>query len=1468
MKKIMFLFFLIIFASADSSDKCGVFTNVLQTRNPGSEIEMQSSGERGFIENNNNCFLNTSNVYRDSYGHGLVCDTNGNGQLDSDETLAKETERYGNDLNITYTKPFESADIDSSPSYNSYLNKQITKDEILKMSDYNKIETDWNGPYNVTFNFNGDKRINKITNIKSNFIFENNDDVEIGTIETKGTKKFARFIFNDTPKTIKIKEITASSQIEANFTATDEIDIGEATLYGNDTNVTFSAPKVVINNKLTFGSGGNGNSQVTIKADVIYIDEIMFENTSGYQLLKIEPYTPGKRVLFVLKDDKQITTGSNSHILVDSGDYYIGKFDLAASKGYTILKASDENQDVNLYINSDLEIPSAVGFNTNGVGDNNFGNNPTTNFKIYINGDLETVSRTAFNALIYLEGETNLGSATYIKGAISSGDTITIGNDSKFYWDDTISSLPEAQECVPPVASYDNNYVCGIFKAPLTTYDTVQGNGKAQICGTKYIYAKVINNDIYNNSKCSINTDCSILNSCLKQNPPVNKYTPKFVDSAKITDIPDDLNFTDRDYKNNTFTQNNIELNFDPQTSYSDNSTKYSTFGDWTFEGDNITLNFKPGDYYFDELTFNGDNININVLDNGPVRIFVKENVKFDKNSIHINDKGDENNLFIYVGGNLEFPSTGEENGPQVKAFVYVKGNVEFKSNSNDFYWYGGITAEGDITIDSNNAHFIYRGINNKLGYENCPLCYALNNNGHWVNFFNFMNMQFNFPRDIGIVNSSGDTLNDVNVSQIEDTSGFSGTGACYRVVDENGNDTNKPINIDYSGNGKVMNNCVVGGLGDTNTTAEIGTYPSGGFTNYYMIETKGISDQFMGSEDLLFYANYLDNKGRKYQVQLDYCEISQGSYTGIRGPFDAWDVWRNIHDRNISTKIVNKEFNLTLASLNNEDNALERKNKGIIDVAIFDMNTSNQISNTVHFDTNKSAEIEGNFTVIKASKNARVGFKLCSDYNSTTKTHILYEYSKCDTNIVNCNVNGLHLRRCYSTDNFAIRPDHFEIAAIPVKLKAGESFDFNVSANAKDYNTSVNVDVNLTKNCSVKRADFNISSITFKNGDSNNTVKFGDVGVVDINLTDKNWASVDDKDTPQTCDENGTYICLDKSVVVSIVPHHFAINASYKNFKDSNFTYISRDLNMSSVLDINIAAQNKQNQITKNYNAQCYAKDVEINISKELNAPNLNLIYIYKDVSDNNSSVITQSINSDIQINYTEGNFTTDNNGSTTITLFVNFDKNYTTPVNSFDMNITDINVSDGNVTDKVLTFTDNNASFRYGRIEVKSVSGYGKDLNTTFKYLYWDNAKGWIVNEEHNVSSDDGTINLGNIKGFYTSNGDINMQLGDVIEGNEDVNISTTHSLPYSAKIHLSIPSWLWYHPLAKNYEDPSSSNPDCLTHPCLKAEFVNNSKGWGGVSGISHQDFNATKRTSKIEESNTTTKSSKKGVSKLNW
>jgi hypothetical protein len=98
------------------------------------------------------------------------------------------------------------------------------------------------------------------------------------------------------------------------------------------------------------------------------------------------------------------------------------------------------------------------------------------------------------------------------------------------------------------------------------------------------------------------------------------------------------------------------------------------------------------------------------------------------------------------------------------------------------------------------------------------------------------------------------------------------------------------------------------------------------------------------------------------------------------------------------------------------------------------------------------------------------------------------------------------------------------------------------------------------------------------------------------------------------------------------------------------------------------------------------------------------------------------------------------------------------------------------------------------------------------------------------------------------------------------EKIKAVTTHALPYSAKVHLSIPSWLWYHPLATKYEDPSSSNLNCLTHPCVKLTFLKSGKGWAGIgrNSVKYNEKNVTVETNLSKETNI----SKEGVKKLNW
>ena len=146
-------------------------------------------------------------------------------------------------------------------------------------------------------------------------------------------------------------------------------------------------------------------------------------------------------------------------------------------------------------------------------------------------------------------------------------------------------------------------------------------------------------------------------------------------------------------------------------------------------------------------------------------------------------------------------------------------------------------------------------------------------------------------------------------------------------------------------------------------------------------------------------------------------------------------------------------------------------------------------------------------------------------------------------------------------------------------------------------------------------------------------------------------------------------------------------------------------------------------------------------------------------------------------------------------------------------------------------------------------------------FKYQYWNDDRGWVINNKH--SQDYGKAN----ENTSYKPSDVELDFDDSFTKEQNATFSTTHPLPYSVKVHIDIPSWLWYHPLAKAYKAPSSSNLDCLTHPCVKVDFKKSGSGWGGVNAIKEERFKETNRTIKINASNDLN-GSKSQVKKINW
>ena len=595
-------------------------------------------------------------------------------------------------------------------------------------------------------------------------------------------------------------------------------------------------------------------------------------------------------------------------------------------------------------------------------------------------------------------------------------------------------------------------------------------------------------------------------------------------------------------------------------------------------------------------------------------------------------------------------------------------------------------------------------------------------------------------------------------------------------------------------------------------------------------------------------------------------CSATSPSEEEVLGFFDAWDVGRNINDRNISTKIVNKEFNLTIASLD-ENKTGYQEFSGTVCCRVKANNKTGNWNRTIW---NNETEKNVTFNVDKALRNARIEIKWKE--NNTT---------------VNCSNSDMN--ESNSSDDFAVRPDHFNIIYNNKPLKAGK-FNLIIKAvdasgnNVNNYNETLSIEGNSP------RLDYNdtkaligcgrgnltiISNAVFSNGEANVTLKYTEVGDLNITVKEINGSEFAKNDENDTSDL--ARLITEDSKVLHFIPHHFEINATYNNYNNGLFTYVSSDLNMSALLDINITAKNEDNGTTHNYNKNCYSEDFNLSFSYEIKPSDFNvtknipkLKYILNSIADTREGNITTNNYYLNFPNLTKNIFNTDDNGSAHISVKINFDKNYSNSFEEFNMTVRDVNVSDVNGTFGSRDINDS-ARFIYGRIKVSNAAVYNKsDINTTFEYQYWTNG-GWVVNQDHNDTNDGNVVITSPL--YAPNPSDITMNIiqqssKDIFEGKEKIKISTTHSLPYSAKIHLKINSWLWYHPLAKKYQDPSSANTDCMTHPCMKLDFLKSSSGWGGVQSINNANFVVENRTSEINTSHTDVNVTKSQVKKINW
>lgn len=561
---------------------------------------------------------------------------------------------------------------------------------------------------------------------------------------------------------------------------------------------------------------------------------------------------------------------------------------------------------------------------------------------------------------------------------------------------------------------------------------------------------------------------------------------------------------------------------------------------------------------------------------------------------------------------------------------------------------------------------------------------------------------------------------------------------------------------------------------------------------------------------------------------------------------FDAWDVFRSINDRNISTKISGQGFSLTLAALNETNDDYQDINATVCVQVVDQDNTNIAKSNWVKslFQDQSSASVLLN--VPSNVKNCGLDIVWKKDVDESCPL----------INETNSTV---------SSDNFALRPQRFE-TSLPSNVVAGTVFDINFSVkdNGIDYNEAVSssFDVNANEKNALCKTGFFTPSISsgwqFAQGLKNLSSYYSEVGAIDINITENlkpcnlrfSGVDCDDQNISGSWNTDADLSIEDNVTSLRVLPHHFDINVSSHDFEDGLFTYLSKDLSMSSYADVNITAKNEQNAVIENYNTACYANS----FSLDMNYTNVddrlgNFIYIYEN-NDINSSLNSAVINTTLVISpLPKTFFSTDTKGSALIKVYYNFDRNASIEISPFDINITGLYVND---IDGVEGFDvdTGDSTFYYGRVRPSDIETTLLPVTNPLLFEVYDTGTPytsgmkqsslyWYVNKLHTGNS------MGSVvEAVASSNTLIDNALAgygfnynSVLSGQQNFDIIAASR--EKATIHLKTQEWLWYVPSSFGSAYDDGAGTDCTMHPCFQFTFTIEND----ASIIQSGDFNGT-------------------------
>jgi len=413
---------------------CGTFEDVLQTHKHESNIKLIGST----AISSGDCVLNTSDIINDGW-QTLTC-PDGNASASGIESSA---------MTIQYNNPPDTSSVKLSTN-TSTLDVDISNDTTLYEMEYRNITIQ----KDKKLDFSNIQKINSLVQEINSLIFIQNSlatfntptpyNLEIESVGTSqdGTKNTIKTV--TIPKNIKINTFALRSSATVDLQASQTIQMNSMTLSGDGTDVQLKAQYIKLGS-LNLTNDGGGRTTVMLIGDYIDVGTLDFGQMAT---LIVKPYTPGKRVLF---RSNSIAASSSSSMIVSSGNYYTKELNIPGTADSSSIRALDKNQLINLFIDGDFKPGNNPGINSDG-NKGNYGTLPAANFLMFVNGDLSTGGGgTTFNATIYVEGSTVLGSPSYLKGALSSGGNISLSQGVELLYDQTISESGWAECTQKPI---------------------------------------------------------------------------------------------------------------------------------------------------------------------------------------------------------------------------------------------------------------------------------------------------------------------------------------------------------------------------------------------------------------------------------------------------------------------------------------------------------------------------------------------------------------------------------------------------------------------------------------------------------------------------------------------------------------------------------------------------------------------------------------------------------------------------------------------------------------------------------------------------------------------------------------------------------------------------------------------------------------------------------------------------------